>query len=93
MADLMIIGRRGLLGIGAAFVAAPAIVRVSSLMPVSTGWERIPGYRLARWLPYEPVRWLPYEKVVTENIGYPRLDDAITAPIERQLREGLKNVA
>ncbi len=55
----MIISRRGLLGIGAAFLAAPAIVRVSSLMPVST---RIPGYR--------PVRWIPYEKAVTDGVQW-----------------------
>lgn len=31
----MILSRRGLLGIGSAFLAAPAIVRVASIMPVS----------------------------------------------------------
>jgi hypothetical protein len=30
----MILSRRGLFGLGAAFVASPAIVRVSSLMPI-----------------------------------------------------------
>lgn len=46
----MILSRRSLFGIGAAFVAAPAIVRVSSLMPVSVLPAATPGDDLAKAL-------------------------------------------
>lgn len=55
----MILPRRRLFGIGAAFLAAPAIVRASALMPVSVAeepyaiWNRLesPG-----WLRLDAVR-------------------------------------
>lgn len=46
----MITSRRSLFGFGAALIAAPAIVRVASIMPVGE-WRRVSGYE--RYLPYD----------------------------------------
>ena len=58
----MITSRRRLFGIGAAFIAAPAIVRVSSLMPISTRvqWD---------WMSFEegPV-WIGYDEEIDSTI-------------------------
>lgn len=43
----MITSRRSLFGFGAALIAAPAIVRVAALMPIS-----VPKYKIRRWIPY-----------------------------------------
>lgn len=60
----MITSRRSLFGFGAALIAAPAIVRVASLMPVS--------------VPRRVIRWLPFNATthtLSINAGPLTLDD------------------
>ncbi len=70
----MTLSRRGLLGIGTAFLAAPAIVRVASIMPVSVvepaGREYLhtlepPGWLYLRFSP--PGEWRKID-VITPSL-------------------------
>ena len=60
--------RRFLLGMGALFVSAPAIVRASSLMPVSTAGLLVPPVSIVKLLPGEWAGYSVHDDVILKLV-------------------------
>lgn len=82
----ILLSRRRLFGIGASLLAAPAIVRVSSIMPVSVFGGQIGGPMTAAEVLRLREAWLKtVEDTIWRNINPPLVVDEFGAVVGRML--------